>query len=201
VCERETLQREVMILILLLFFVLIFDTYSFSLERRKSSQNERRLAEKLLPNGLPSSSAPVSSVTFSSSGIYFNTKLNKLVYLEILEQQSFTCSIDHCSIFHSAISGLFHDFNATLLPSRYWHLPMDSPESCQAICKKFHSTKKKYSDTLLVFTTCNHIDMSVIALQSLREATDSFDIIIVDDHSVDGTPEYFIKKVELNCIF
>ena len=49
-------------------------------------------------------------------------------------------------------------------------------------------------DTLLVYTTCNHINMTMHSLESLSSAPDSFDILVIDDHSVDGTVPILNKK-------
>ena len=48
-------------------------------------------------------------------------------------------------------------------------------------------------DTLLVYTTCNHVNMSIHSLQSISSAPDVFDIIVIDDHSIDGTTEILTK--------
>ena len=49
-------------------------------------------------------------------------------------------------------------------------------------------------DTLLIFTTCNHISTTIRALKHLKFSLNSADLIIVDDHSIDGTVEYLVKK-------
>jgi hypothetical protein len=49
-------------------------------------------------------------------------------------------------------------------------------------------------DTLLVFTTCNHVNMSIHSLESLSSSPDQFDILVIDDHSVDGTVQILTKK-------
>jgi hypothetical protein len=49
-------------------------------------------------------------------------------------------------------------------------------------------------DLLIVFTTCNLLSMTVLALDYLGHSLDVADLVIVDDHSVDGTVEYLIKK-------
>ena len=49
-------------------------------------------------------------------------------------------------------------------------------------------------DTLLIFTTCNHIATTIRALKHLKFSLHSSDLMIVDDHSIDGTVEYLIKK-------
>jgi hypothetical protein len=49
-------------------------------------------------------------------------------------------------------------------------------------------------DTLLVYTTCNHVNMSIHSLESLSSASDKFDILVIDDHSIDGTVDILIKK-------
>ena len=42
-------------------------------------------------------------------------------------------------------------------------------------------------DTLIVFTTCNHIEMTVLALEYLKHSLETADLIVVDDFSIDGT--------------
>lgn len=49
-------------------------------------------------------------------------------------------------------------------------------------------------DTLIVFTTCNHIAMTIRALKHLKFSLRASDLMIVDDHSIDGTVEYLVKK-------
>lgn len=68
-------------------------------------------------------------------------------------------------------------------------------DKCSNGCRDLVNSRHTHSHTLLVFTTCNHLDMSIHALQSLRSMSDSFDMVIVDDHSVDGTSDYLHKKV------
>lgn len=48
--------------------------------------------------------------------------------------------------------------------------------------------------TLLVFTTCNHVNMSIHSLESISSAPDEFDILVIDDHSIDGTVHILNKK-------
>jgi hypothetical protein len=42
-------------------------------------------------------------------------------------------------------------------------------------------------DTLIVFTTCNHLDWTVLALEYLKFSLELADLVIVDDFSLDGT--------------
>eukprot|EP01033_Poteriospumella_lacustris_P011777 gene11777-8387_t len=49
-------------------------------------------------------------------------------------------------------------------------------------------------DVLIVYTTCNQLAMTVLSLQYLRNTDKVADIIVVDDHSTDGTVEYLRKK-------
>lgn len=72
-----------------------------------------------------------------------------------------------------------------------------SLEYCNSMCEIMNKSFLKRSDTLLIFTTCNHIDMTTHSLNSLRYAPDSFDIIVIDDYSVDGTVEYLVKRVSI----
>ena len=38
-----------------------------------------------------------------------------------------------------------------------------------------------------MFTTCNHIEMTVLALEYLKHSVDIIDLVIIDDFSIDGT--------------
>lgn len=53
---------------------------------------------------------------------------------------------------------------------------------------------KLHRDTLIVFTTSDRLEMTVVALKRLKESVADFDLIIVDNHSVDGTVPYLVKK-------
>lgn len=55
-------------------------------------------------------------------------------------------------------------------------------------------------DTLIVLTTCNHLDTTIFALQYLRDTRDYADLLIVDDYSVDGTTEYLTKKGKISYV-
>jgi len=53
--------------------------------------------------------------------------------------------------------------------------------------------------TLVVYTTCNHLDMTIKTIDYLlmtlaKGDGEGLDIVIVDDHSVDGTAEYLERK-------
>jgi hypothetical protein len=50
------------------------------------------------------------------------------------------------------------------------------------------------NEMLIVLTTCNQLNMTILALDYLKDSFSEADLIIVDDYSVDGTPEYLIKK-------
>lgn len=49
-------------------------------------------------------------------------------------------------------------------------------------------------DTLIVLTTKNNLQMTMLALDYLKSAQDDADLIIIDDNSSDGTVEYLIKR-------
>jgi hypothetical protein len=50
------------------------------------------------------------------------------------------------------------------------------------------------SEILIVLTTCNKLSMTILSLQYLHNTAKIADIVIVDDHSTDGTVEYLQKK-------
>ena len=50
------------------------------------------------------------------------------------------------------------------------------------------------NEMLIVLTTCNQLNMTVLALEYIKDTFNDADLIIVDDYSIDGTPEYLIKK-------
>lgn len=49
-------------------------------------------------------------------------------------------------------------------------------------------------DTLVALTVSNHLAVTLLCLDHLKHSFDIADIIIVDDHSVDGTVEFLRKK-------
>ena len=49
-------------------------------------------------------------------------------------------------------------------------------------------------DTLVVLTTCNFLKTTVLVLNHWKRSLDIADLIIVDDHSIDGTVAYLRKK-------
>lgn len=56
------------------------------------------------------------------------------------------------------------------------------------------STSQQRKDTLIVFTTCNQLKMTMYALEYIKPALAYADLLIVDDYSVDGTVDYLTKK-------
>lgn len=54
-------------------------------------------------------------------------------------------------------------------------------------------------DTLIVFTTCNHIEMTVLALEYLKHSLDEADLIVVDDFSSDGTGNFRVRVLMFFC--
>ena len=52
----------------------------------------------------------------------------------------------------------------------------------------------KVTDTLLVVTTCNHIDVTMRMVESLEQTEDDYDLLFVDDMSSDGTPEFLAQR-------
>jgi hypothetical protein len=133
----------------------------------------------------------------SLSGFYL--KDDSIVYLEEKGTKSSYCDVDRCSIFNSPLSVFFRNTNAssTTLPQKYTSSP-NSINECVQICQSLDQAVTKSSDTLLIFTTCNHLPISVRSLRALSSrhvsSEDSYDIVIIDDHSIDGTPDYFKKK-------
>jgi hypothetical protein len=70
-----------------------------------------------------------------------------------------------------------------------------SSEDCAIMNSRFEKDAKTKQDTLMVFTTCNHLEITVLAIASLERGRDKYDVLVVDDYSVDGTPDYLIKQV------
>jgi hypothetical protein len=110
------------------------------------------------------------------------------------------CYLEECandSIFdHSLMSQLLNEFVLNdWSDNNDIAVPDFDTEQCITICQNMMESLMKHSDTLFVFTTCNHLEMSVRSLESLQQSSDSFDIVVVDDHSIDGTVDYLIKHV------
>ena len=74
-----------------------------------------------------------------------------------------------------------------------------SAADCTRIQTRLEQAAKTSHDTLVVFTTCNHLEMTVLSINSLESSRDQFDLLVVDDYSIDGTTDYLIKQVSL-CI-
>jgi GT2 family glycosyltransferase len=53
--------------------------------------------------------------------------------------------------------------------------------------------RKQKLRTLLLISTCNHVGYTVKFVESLKAVSDDFDLLVVDDHSVDGTPEILTR--------
>jgi hypothetical protein len=53
---------------------------------------------------------------------------------------------------------------------------------------------KTESQLLIVYTTCNQLSMTILSLQFLRNTDKLADLLIVDDHSTDGSVEYLRKR-------
>lgn len=68
-------------------------------------------------------------------------------------------------------------------------------QKCSAICSIADDHLKRHSDILVIVTTCNHIDATMDALSTLRDNSDKFDLVIIDDYSIDGTSDILIKHV------
>lgn len=49
-------------------------------------------------------------------------------------------------------------------------------------------------DTLICFTTCNELKMTIESLEYIKKSLDMADLVVVDDHSIDGTVQYLQKK-------
>ena len=75
-----------------------------------------------------------------------------------------------------------------------------SAEDCSHIQSSLEQGAKTTRDTLVVFTTCNHLEMTVISIKSLERSRDRFDLLVVDDFSIDGTADYLIKKVRCSSL-
>lgn len=106
----------------------------------------------------------------------------------------------YCNITESEpplrVRKIYAELNISRLPfAELSIIPRFPQEDCRGIMNMIDGVGKKKSDTLLIFTTCNHLDFSILALNTLQSSPDSFDIIVIDDYSVDGTPDYLSKKV------
>eukprot|EP01038_Epipyxis_sp_PR26KG_P010841 gene10841-14552_t len=53
---------------------------------------------------------------------------------------------------------------------------------------------KVKKEMLIILTTCNQLKMTIFALEYLKSSHEDADFLVVDDHSVDGTVDYLVKK-------
>ena len=72
-------------------------------------------------------------------------------------------------------------------------MPLLLGTDCEKICERLTSSLVTHTRTLVVLTTCNHIDATLPSLYALRHQSDEFNIVVIDDFSVDGTPDILIK--------
>jgi hypothetical protein len=63
--------------------------------------------------------------------------------------------------------------------------------SARSDYEPYFSPKNK---VLIVFTTCNLLQMTILSLQYMRIPYQIAELVIVDDHSTDGTVEYLTRK-------
>ncbi len=75
----------------------------------------------------------------------------------------------------------------TLNPNNNFSLSVESV----SIDRSFMETE---SQILIVYTTCNQLPMTILSLQFLRNTDKLADLVVIDDHSTDGTVEYLRKK-------
>lgn len=73
---------------------------------------------------------------------------------------------------------------------RYFPLSVDISD----VMSSSDALNSHKGEILIVYTTCNQLSMTVLSLQYLRNTDKIADIIVVDDHSTDGTVEYLRKK-------
>lgn len=76
-----------------------------------------------------------------------------------------------------------------------------SPTNCQKLIQRLSNVLSSSFATpsstklLLIIATANHLSHTINLLTSLEKCNDVFEILFIDDHSTDGTPEYLQKKV------
>lgn len=62
---------------------------------------------------------------------------------------------------------------------------------------KVHFTQQQFKpskDAVIIYTTCNQLNTSILTLGHLKHSLTHADLVVVDDHSIDGTEEYLTKK-------
>ena len=80
-----------------------------------------------------------------------------------------------------------------LLGSASVHVPPSSIPLASLLQGSTMKTRSK-SDVLIIFTTCNQLAITILSLQYLTNSEDRGDLLVIDDHSTDGTVEYLRKK-------
>ena len=64
----------------------------------------------------------------------------------------------------------------------------------------FPAVPKSNKRLLIILTTCNHLSYSILSLAAIsRNDKSAYDLLIIDDHSTDGTQLYLRKHVLRNC--
>lgn len=139
---------------------------------------------------------PSEDILNNLSGVYANDR--DIIYMQWSELFQITCKLDQCPHFREEYKAI-RDYSPTDISNvsmlRGVSFRIGSEADCMSVCQNLSPQLHKHSDTVVIFTTCNHLDMSIMSLNTLKNAPDSFDLVVVDDHSIDGTPEILLKKV------
>lgn len=145
---------------------------------------------KCLQAGAPSVH---NELLYSQSGVYADE--GDLVYMKEIDGAQVLCKLNRCPAFQLDYNIMREYALSDISNVSALHRREGTDTECASTCQQLASERVKHSDTLVLFTTCNHLNMTMLSLNVLRSAPDSFDLIVVDDHSVDGTPEVLLKKV------
>jgi len=88
-----------------------------------------------------------------------------------------------CSLF---LSQIFARLSTTISLPRFYYDLQPNVSISALISENSRSATKhaKQRDTLIVFTTCNQLKMTVLSLEFLSFSQPNADVIIVDDHSI-----------------
>jgi hypothetical protein len=106
------------------------------------------------------------------------------------------CPLNEVDFNYDAYSLLLHEYGIPDFKDINWG-KLDkqlSPTQCNQTLGNFVNSIKVRKELLVILTTCNHLDMTIATLHSLEKVNDQFDILVIDDHSVDDTITYLRKK-------
>ena len=152
----------------------------------------------------------ISKIPFSDLISDYSNELSHLHVAEIMKSRSGIFIDAHTSKSYTTTCEHRNYSSCGYIPLSFLRYGLDSIISEGNIPKDITNTSNKVhlkeliakgvvkyndKDTLIIFSTCNQLNMTILSLDYLNKAmTSDMDLLIIDDYSQDSTISYLIKK-------